>query len=164
MSSGASSLACPKRVEAVSTAIPRDCGEFVRIVRRADLGDGTLNSTRFSASGNAAGTLMARSTAPSWHGPSVRVFSDNSPPDSLSDDCPGACAVHEPSVPARRSEAVPGAYPERLPAFPGCRGAGRTSSLLSVGAFRQRLVDVSVLTLLPVAHTRRAVTVPWTVP
>src|SRR5215471_14152545 len=128
MSSGASAMVCPKRVEAVSTAIPRDCGEFVRIVRRADLGDGTLNSTRFSASGNAAGTLMARLRARSWHGPSVGTESDNPPPDSLSDDCPGACAVHEPSVHARRSEAVPRAYPGRLPAFPGCRAPAEHSA------------------------------------
>src|SRR5215831_19431489 len=120
MSSGASAMVCPKRVEALSAAAPQSRRQFVRIVRRADLGDGTLNSTRFSASGNAAGTLMARLRARSWHGPSVGTESDNPPPDSLSDDCPGACAVHGPSVPARRSEAVPGAYPERLPAFPGC--------------------------------------------
>jgi len=65
MSSGADALVCPECIQSVSATASRDCRECIWIVRRADLGGGTLKSACFSAPWHALGTLLARSRHPS---------------------------------------------------------------------------------------------------
>jgi hypothetical protein len=140
MSSGADRKAFRER----SKSVPARLAATVRSVQRADLRGGTLKSVPFSTSRHAYGTITGRLWARSRHPSTLNAESDKSPGGRYTRNCPGACAVHEASVHARRPKGR-------------CRAKGVRNEHLSVPkAFHAG--DTS-----PVVHTRCAAIVPWPV-